>query len=159
MPSMDRVGEIATVLTTPDEARHFLGQSLVLLSSAYEVTNTYDPLKMASGPTKANKQYLDSIRQRAESDYRGLPASGEELPAQQARQIAFDIASIETATNQTLDILGGKTAIEELGGSVVEAGTSIVKGAANAVGGVVPWWLWVLAAGVAIFLISQKVKG
>ncbi len=153
-----RVDEIATAIATPDDARILLGQYLTVLSAAYTLNRTYQTGLLGKGVADEGKAYLDSIRTRAEADYRALPASGEELPADMARQIAFDCYSIEQASGQTLKIQGKSSAVEELGDSIVDAGTSIVKGAANAVGSVVPWWVWVLAVGAAVFFISQKVR-
>jgi hypothetical protein len=158
MPSMARVGEIATAIGSPDDARELLGQSLVLLNAAYGVTSSYKVGPIGSDVASANTAYLDGIRLRAEADYRALPASGETLDRDKANQIAFDIASIEAAANQSIDLLGKSTALGELGDSIVEAGAGIVKSAADAVGGVIPWWVWIVAAAVVVLIVKQKAQ-
>jgi hypothetical protein len=158
MPKVARVEEIATAIATPDDARVLLGQYLTVLNAAYNLNDTYQTGLLGKGVADAGRGYLDSIRTRAESDYRALPGSGEELPAAVAKQIAFDCASIEEASGQTLNIQGKSSAIEDLGDSVVEAGTSIVKTVADTVGSVIPWWVWVLAVAALVIVIKQKAR-
>jgi hypothetical protein len=155
---MARVDEIATAIATPDDARILLGQYLTVLSSAYTVNSTYQTGLLGKDVADAGRSYLDSIRTRAESDYRALPESDQQLDAAVAGQIAFDCASIEEAAGVTLKIQGKSSAVEELGDSIVEAGTSIVKSAADAVGSVIPWWVWVLAVAALVVVIKQKTK-
>jgi hypothetical protein len=158
MPKMARVDEIATAISTPDDARVLLGQYLTVLSAAYNLNATYQTGLLGKGVVDEGTTYLDGIRVRAEADYRALPGSGEALDAGTARQIAFDCASIEEASGQTLKIQGKSSAVEDLGDSIVEAGTSIIETAANAVGSVIPWWVWVLALGAGVLIIMQKTK-
>jgi hypothetical protein len=149
MPSQARVAEIRSVLNSGNTARTLLGNALTLLHSAYQVTGTYNVGPLGSGVTAQNTEYLDGIRLRAESDYAALPASDDLLDSDVAGQVAFDIASIESATNQTITLLGAGTALGDLADSVVDTVKSAASGLA---GGLTPpggWWLWI---GVAVFL-------
>lgn len=154
MPKMARVSEIASVLDSGNTARELLGGALVLLSTAYEVTNTYQVGPLGEQPAEANRAYLDGIRIRAEADFNALPATSEPLDEKTANQVAFDIASIETATNQTVDILGGNTALGDLADSVAESLGDLPNLMPKPPGG---WWVWVgLAVGLVLFLRFKK---
>jgi hypothetical protein len=154
MPSMARVGEIASVLDNGNTARELLGGALTLLSTAYEVTDTYQVGPLGEQPANQNREYLDGIRLRAESDFAKLPATDEPLEAKMANQIAFDIASIESATNQTVDVLGGNTALGDLGDSIWDAFGDLPNWAPKPPGG---WWVWIaVAVGLVLFLRFKK---
>lgn len=103
---MTRVDEIASALGTGNKARSALGAALVQLNGAYGSVAAYNPDDLSTtgwgedAVTVQGTEYLDGIRTRAESDFALLPADDYTLDASLNRQIAFDIASIETATKQ-----------------------------------------------------------
>lgn len=153
MPNMGRVAEIASTLDSGYTARALLGKALTILHSAYERTDSYQSGPLGAQEANQNREYLDGIRIRAESDYAKIPETDEPLASNLANQVAFDIASIESAVGQTMDILAG-SAIGELGTSILDAGKGLAKGWS----GLIPWWVWLLAAGVVLFVIAQKFR-
>ncbi len=135
----DRVGEIASLLDSGNTARTMLGQYLTLLSTAYDVTNTYQVGPLGEQPANQSREYLDGIRTRAESDFAKLQSNDDPLDPALANQIAFDIYSIEKATNQTIGILGGNTALGDLGDSISDAFGHLPDLVPKPPGG---WWVW-----------------
>jgi hypothetical protein len=148
-----RSREIAPLITGGDVARGMLGQYLVLLSSAYDVVKTYDPLSLADEITDQGKEYLDGIRLRAEKDYALIPSGNAPLESKLQNQIAFDIASIEEATHQTLDIFN-QTVFED----AKDWGIGLVKDAADKLPDLLPssttvWWF---VAGLVVLVAWLK---
>lgn len=148
-----RVDEIASVLDTGYTARQFLGKALVQLSAAYDVAKTYQVGPIGEDQTKAGVQYLDGIRIRAEAEYRKIPESSEPLDRNQAQQVAFQIYSIEQATNVTIDVLGGNTALGDLADSMRDSLGNIPDLVPKPPGG---WWLWAAAAVALVIIVKAR---
>lgn len=181
MASAARVADLAGRITSGNLARLALGQSLTDLGRAYAQIKTYnptllgisipdavvglDPLALpayaaaggsgsATDVSNQTTEYLDGIRTRAESDFAALPATDDPLPTTTARQIAFDIGSIETAcgtTNSTLN----QSALQDYADSVTDAVRDIMPTVAKGLLGVIPWWVYVAAGVVVLALISR----
>jgi hypothetical protein len=127
-----RTAELAPKLGDADVARAALNDGLQKLQNAYAQVDNYeqtflgiplpdwllawDPLVpvafIASGAKGASdqvaaqtKEYLDGIKTRAEFDLGALPDGNAGLDAATAKQVAFDIASIEAATKLTIKVL------------------------------------------------------
>lgn len=149
----DRVGEIASLLDSGNTARTMLGQYLTLLSTAYDVTNTYQVGPLGEQPANQSREYLDGIRTRAESDFAKLQPNDDPLDPTLANQIAFDIYSIEKATNQTIDILGGNTALGDLADSIGDALKDPLGWVPKPPGG---WWVWAAVAVAFVLFIRFK---
>jgi hypothetical protein len=182
MASAARVAALASQITSGNVARLALGQSLTDLGGAYTKVKDYnptvagvsvadsvvglDPLAvpayLAAGSSGSASQvagqtteYLDGIRTRAESDFAALPATDDPVPDATARQVAFDIGSIETAcgvTNSTLN----QSALQDYADSVTDAIRDAVPTVAKGLLGVVPWWVYVGAALVVLALLWSR---
>lgn len=149
MAWQDRVNEIASAIDSGYTARNFLGRALVMLSGAYGTTDSYQVGPLGQQAAGANREYLDGIRARAELEYAKIPESAEPLPDGQRQQVAFQVYSIETACNQTISILGGGNALDDLVDSMkapFRAG-----GLFSPPGG---WWLWIAGA-VALVIFTR----
>jgi hypothetical protein len=155
MPSMARVDEIAAVIDGGNTARELLGGALRALSPLYEVVSTWDPLGAADQVTGQGKEYLDGIRVRAEEDYRLIPSGNGPLADKLRRQIAFDIASVETATGQTLDEFKG-TIFDD----VKSWGADLAKQAADKLPDLLPnaSSVWIYVAAVVVFVAWLKFR-
>jgi hypothetical protein len=179
MATAARVSDLASRITTGNLARVALGQSLTDLATAYTKVKSYNPTVLgisipdslvgldpfaipayeaaggsgsATDVSNQTTEYLDGIRTRAESDFAALPATDDSLDPSVANQIAFDIASIETAcgvTNSTLN----QTALQDYADSVTDAVRDIVPNVAKGLLGVIPWWVYVAAGLVALALV------
>jgi hypothetical protein len=99
--------------------------------------------------TESSTSYLDTVRSRAEIDFAALPATDESLPDAQAHQVAFDIASIESASGTINNILS-TTALDDLEQTVRELPADLAAGIGNAI----PAWLYLLLALVTVAVVA-----
>jgi hypothetical protein len=149
---MARVGEIASVIGTADNARVLLGQYLIVLNSAYKLVDV-----SGGGSETVNREYLDGIRIRAEADYNALPASGD-LDEQTKRQIAFDCASIESASGVTLSTAGKSSGIEDFASGITDLWDEAKKRANDLAKDLIPWWVYAIAIGLLVLFVVVKAK-
>jgi hypothetical protein len=158
--ALTRAAQIQPQVATGNAARMALGQGLTDLASAYSTVDAYNPLGLGTtgiasdAVTSTSTEYLDGIRTRAESDFAALPATDDPLPDAQAHQIAFDIASIETASNTVNDVLS-TTALDDLAATARELPASLAKG----ILGGVPVWAWIVAGVIVVGFLFFKMKG
>jgi hypothetical protein len=161
MPSTARVLEIASSIGTGNLARVALGNSLTQLSAAYASVAAYNPSGLPTtgllptgaygttdNVTAAGTDALDSIRIRAESDFAALPATDDLLPTDQAKQAAFDIASIETVTGQMANL---GTAVGDLRQAAEETLQSIAPSLGTDIG-----LLLVVAGAILLFFYFRR---
>ena len=178
MASAARVAELAAGITTGNIARVALGQGLTDLSAAYAKVQAYNPsflgislphwatawdplvpvAYIAAGGTGDPSQvagvateYLDGIRTRAQSDFASLPATDDPLDSATASQIAFDLASIETATgvtNQTLN----QSALQDLTDSTMDVLRKALPNPGKLLP-TIPWYVFVIGAAIVVLLL------
>lgn len=156
MSTITRGREIAALIDGGNTAREMLGRALVLLSSAYELIGTYDPLGVADSITSQGTEYLDGIRTRAEADYKLIPEGNAQLDDKLRAQIGFDIASIETATRQTLE-LNSQTVFGDALDAAVGKATEIADKLPDLLPSSSSVWIFVaLAIGFVLWLKFRK---
>jgi hypothetical protein len=171
MASAARVETLAAGITTGNIARVALGQSLSDLSTAYITVQNYgsthadalaalgNPVAALSSPggsagaaAEQGQEYLDGIRTRAQSDFDTLQATDDPLDPSAARQIAFDIASIETASgiiNSTLNT----SPLQDLADDITNAARSILPDPAKLLLGAIPWWAYAIGIVVVALVV------
>jgi hypothetical protein len=161
LSALTRAAQITSQVSTGNLARLALGQGLNDLSAAYSQVSGYNPLGLPTTSltsdevTESGTSYLDSIRSRAQIDFEALPATDDPLPDTQSRQVAFDIASIETATS-TINSVLSTTAIDDAVQTARELPGAIAAdiGAHIPTLASVPTWLYIVAAlAVAAFAL------
>jgi len=124
------VKELSPKLGTGNKARLALGQGLIDLNIAYQHVAEYNPTGVpttglfSDDVTAQGVDYLDGIRARAESDFALLPATDDPITLKLSNQVAFDIASIETASRVT-NTLG--TAMGDLSSTINDGVLSLKK--------------------------------
>ena len=150
--ALTRAAQIQPSVSTGNAARLALGQGLTDLSAAYSTVSAYNPLGLPTTSltsdevTESSTSYLDGIRSRAQLDFNVLPATDDPLPDTQSRQVAFDIASIETATG-TINTVLATTAVGDAVSTAKELPSALAADIAAHVPSLssVPTWAFVVA--------------
>lgn len=130
--------------TIPDttsgyQARALFGKMTGLVSNAYTTLARYDSGGLAqktgldAGSIKAARDYLDNTNATLAKYYAFMPESSAPLTAKQLEQLRLSVSTSSVAVDY-IDKNFGTSFLSELATSIKDAGTSIVKKAADTVG-------------------------
>lgn len=157
-----RAAQIQPSVSTGNTARLALGQGLTDLTAAYSTVSAYNPLGLPTTSlttdevTESSTSYLDAIRSRAQLDFNALPATDDPLPDTQSRQVAFDIASIETATG-TINTVLATTAIDDALSTARELPSALAADIGDHLPSLasIPTWLYIVV-GLAVAALALR---
>lgn len=125
--------------TTGYQARALFGKMTGLLSNAYVTLQRYDAGGLAegsgidAGSIKAARDYLDSTNATLQKYYPMMPESSAQLTAKQLEQLRLCVSTSSVAVDY-IDKNFGTSFLAELATSIKDAGTEIIKKAADTVG-------------------------